>query len=96
MTVYRRRPVTPRRAVPLQRCVVPQRAACRGDDQTLTTLSELSLILVYTCVLAIKSCEISSEWNVNLGVPIYTLDNREFKPIFIALILAEIRRSEGP
>jgi hypothetical protein len=35
--------------------------ARRFDNGSLTTLSHLALILVYTCVLAIKTCEFSPE-----------------------------------
>jgi hypothetical protein len=33
----------------------------RSEDGALTTLTELSLILVYLCVLVIKTCDVSSE-----------------------------------
>ena len=33
----------------------------RPEDGSLMTLSHLALILVYSCVMAIKTCELSSE-----------------------------------
>eukprot|EP00966_Prymnesium_polylepis_P327660 7383515-Prymnesium_polylepis.4 len=33
---------------------------CRAEDGSLMTLMELTLILVYTCVLGIKACDLSS------------------------------------
>ena len=40
----------------LNLCFRPQR---RRDDASLTTMSHLALILLYTCVLTIKTCELS-------------------------------------
>jgi hypothetical protein len=36
-------------------------APCRVENRTLTSLSHLALILVYTCVLVLKTCEQSSD-----------------------------------
>ena len=32
---------------------------CRAEDRALMTVTELALILLYTCALVIKTCELS-------------------------------------
>ena len=39
----------------------PLSTTCSQDNGSLTTLSHLALILVYTCVLVIKTCELSPD-----------------------------------
>ena len=41
---------------------------CRAEDAVLATLTELALVLLYTCVLMLKSCELSPDVCATYGL----------------------------
>eukprot|EP00966_Prymnesium_polylepis_P133570 3087129-Prymnesium_polylepis.2 len=50
-------PSTMMRTSPI--CACPLR--CRTEDRALMMLTELALVLLYICVLVIKTCDISTD-----------------------------------